>query len=58
MLTKEERAELDTIRDRLWEMELKVDRVLTIVKGIAIGIAIGGVVFGFVTVKDLLSMAK
>lgn len=58
MLTKEERAELDTIRDRLWEMELKVDRVLTIVKGIAIGIAIGGVVFGFVTVKDLLSITK
>lgn len=57
-MSKEERVEFNMLRDKVYAMEKKIDTVLTIVKGIAIGIAIGGVVFGFLTIKDLISVAK
>jgi uncharacterized membrane protein YciS (DUF1049 family) len=36
----------------------KLDNILSIVKGIAIGLALGAVIFGFLTIKDLISIAK
>lgn len=57
-MTKEERWEFNSLRNKVNEMERKIDKVLTIVKGIAIGIAIGGIIFGFLTIKDLISFAK
>lgn len=58
MMTKEERLEFNMLKQKVYAMEKKIDAVLTIVKGIAIGIAIGGLLFGFLTVKDLISMTK
>jgi uncharacterized membrane protein YciS (DUF1049 family) len=36
----------------------KLDNILSIVKGIAIGLALGALIFGFLTVKDFFSIVK
>jgi uncharacterized membrane protein YciS (DUF1049 family) len=36
----------------------KLDNILSIVKGIAIGLALGAVIFGFLTIKDFFSIVK
>lgn len=58
MMSATERQEFNTLKDKVYAIEKKIDTVLTIVKGIAIGIAIGGILFGFLTVKDLIAAAK
>ena len=36
----------------------KLNNIFSIVKGIAIGLAIGALIFGFLTIKDFISIAK
>ncbi len=50
--------EVKEIRDNWMDLNAKVDRILSIVKGIAIGIAIGAVVFGVLSIKDLVNVVK
>lgn len=51
-------VEFFELQRRVNAIEKKLDSIFAIVKGIAIGLAIGAVIFGFITVKDLVSVAK
>lgn len=57
-MTPEERKMLDELDDRVKVIEQKLSRILNIVTGIAIGLAVGAVVFGFLSIKDLISIVK
>lgn len=50
--------ELDDLRLRMANMERKMDRILSMVRGIAIGAVVAGVIFGYIQIRDLLSIAK
>lgn len=50
--------EVEQLKDNWAELNGKIDKILSLVKGIAIGVAIGAVIFGLLSVKDLLSIAK
>jgi hypothetical protein len=55
---KELEKKVEHIEDGLTKMQRKIDSIFSLVKGIAIGIGIGLVIFGVISVKDLISMAK
>lgn len=57
-MTKEERLEFKELRAKVDKIEDKVNTILTLMKGVAIGLAIGGIVFGLLTVKDLLTVKE
>lgn len=64
-MTVDEKVEFNRLEDRvehiedgLTKMQRKIDSIFSLVKGIAIGIGIGLVIFGVISVKDLISMAK
>lgn len=64
-MTVDEKVEFKRLEDRvehiedgLTKMQRKIDSIFSLVKGIAIGIGIGLVIFGVISVKDLISMAK
>ena len=40
------------------ELNAKIDKILSLVKGIAIGVAIGAVIFGLLSIKDFISLVK
>lgn len=50
--------EVDTMATQLAAITKKLDSIFSLLKGIAIGIAIGGIIFGFLQIKDLISIAK
>lgn len=58
VMTKEDKEEFRDLKLRVLTIEKKIDKILTIVKGIAIGIAIGAIIFGVLSLKDLISIAK
>lgn len=49
---------VEELDDRVRAIEGKLSRILNIVTGIAIGLAVGAVVFGFLSIKDLVSIVK
>lgn len=55
---KELEKKVEHIEDGLTKMQRKIDSIFSLVKGIAIGIGIGLVIFGVISVKDLISMAE
>lgn len=57
-LTKEEKRHISEIEDRLEAIEKKLNAIFALAKGIAIGLVVGGIVFGYFTFKDLLDVAK
>lgn len=64
-MTPSEQARLERLEKSVedlegnWEeLNTKIDKILSLVKGIAIGVAIGAVIFGLLSVKDLLNLAK
>lgn len=57
-LTKSEKEQLRTLEDRLSAIERKLSRIQNIVIGIAVGIALGAIIFGFMSVKEFLSFVK
>jgi hypothetical protein len=51
-------AEFDRFETIIGSNTRKLDNILSIVKGIAIGLALGALIFGFLTVKDFFSIVK
>lgn len=52
------KQDVEELRDNWAELNGKIDKILSLVKGIAIGVAIGAVIFGLLSVKDLISLTK
>jgi hypothetical protein len=52
------KQDVEELKDNWAELNGKIDKILSLVKGIAIGVAIGAVIFGLLSVKDFLSMVK
>lgn len=64
-MTIEERERFDELRQKVEEMEddirgvsSKINSILNIVRGIAIGLIIGAVIFGYLKINDLIGVAK
>lgn len=57
-MTTDERKMVEELDGRVKAIEGKLSRILNIVTGIAIGLAVGAVVFGFLSIKDLISVVK
>lgn len=52
------KQDVEELKDNWAELNGKIDKILSLVKGIAIGVAIGAVIFGLLSVKDLISLTK
>ncbi len=57
-MTEFERKEFIELKAKVNGIEGKINTILSIVKGIAIGLAIGALVFGWISLKDFLHLAK
>lgn len=57
-MTQEEKKRFIDLESKVNGLEKKIDKILAIVKGIAIGLIIGGILFGVFSLKDLLSVVK
>jgi Na+-transporting NADH:ubiquinone oxidoreductase subunit NqrC len=57
-LTKSEREQIQRLDGRLTDIEKKINRIQSIVIGIAIGVGIGGAIFGFISIKELIGVVK
>lgn len=57
-MTTEDRKMVEELDDRVRAIEGKLSRILNIVTGIAIGLAVGACVFGYLSIKDLVSIVK
>jgi len=55
---REMRREVAELKGNWEELNTKIDKILSLVKGIAIGVAIGAVIFGLLSVKDFISLVK
>lgn len=55
---REVKKEVAELRGNWEELNTKIDKILSLVKGIAIGVAIGAVIFGLLSVKDFISLVK
>lgn len=52
------KQDVEELKDNWAELNGKIDKILSLVKGIAIGVAIGAVIFGLLSIKDLINIAK
>lgn len=57
-MTEFERQEFIELKAKVNGIEGKINTILSIVKGIAIGLAIGALLFGWISLKDFLHLAK
>lgn len=57
-LSKAEQKQLDTMDERLDAIEKKLSFIRTLLVGVAIGIGVGAVIFGVLSIKDFVSVAK
>lgn len=57
-MTVQEQKRFDALELKVDTMEKKLDTILILVKGIAIGLAIGAIVFGWISAKEFISIAK
>lgn len=55
-MTSDER--MDRIEDRLTHMEKLINQVKTLAIGIAIGLLLAGVIFGYITWKEAVGLVK
>lgn len=56
--SKQERELIGRLEERLAKMESQISGIKKIVIGIAIGIGIGAVIFGAMSIKELLHLMK
>lgn len=52
------KKKVDVMEDEIHELTSKIDRILSIVKGIAIGLIVGAVIFGFLKFQDIIDVVK
>jgi len=52
------KKDVEELKGNWEELNTKIDKILSLVKGIAIGVAIGAVIFGLLSVKDFISLIK
>jgi len=52
------KKDVEELRGNWEELNTKIDKILSLVKGIAIGVAIGAVIFGLLSVKDFINLVK
>jgi hypothetical protein len=64
-LTIDERQRIEKLEDNMREFDLRLDSIekklntiLSYAKGIAIGIGVGGLIFGYFSLKQLLEVLK
>lgn len=64
-MTPDEKEQFNELREKVHRMEKehnamskKIDSILNIVKGIAIGLIAGGVIFGYLQIKELVGVVK
>lgn len=57
-LTKAEKDQVNRLEDRLDKIEGKLARIQNIVIGIAIGVGVGCVIFGVISLKEFFNLAK
>lgn len=52
------KQDVEELKDNWAELNGKIDKILSLVKGIAIGVAIGAVIFGLLSIKDIIGVLK
>lgn len=57
-LSSKEKSELVDLDKRLETIENRITKMYALVRGIAIGIGIGALAFGWITIKDLIGIVK
>lgn len=58
VLSRNEKEQVQRIEDKVEAIERRVNKIQNMVIGIAIGIGIGALIFGFISVKQLIEMTK